>query len=158
DYTATIDWGDGATGDPGTVTADGQGGFTVSGAHTYSKSGDFTVHVTIKDAGGSTATTAATVTPASNSVLPPVPGTANAVEGVPFTGVVASFTDSNAATAARDFTATIDWGNGHTSAGMVTFNSATGRFEVWGTNTYAEEGTFTAHARVSGRGGQVLTI
>src|SRR5262249_61488276 len=34
DYTATIDWGDGEN-STGTVASDGQGGFTVSGTHTY---------------------------------------------------------------------------------------------------------------------------
>ena len=36
DYSATIRWGDGSAPSPGTVIADGHGGFLVSGAHIYS--------------------------------------------------------------------------------------------------------------------------
>ncbi|MGW1169157.1 hypothetical protein [Streptomyces sp. NPDC002550] len=55
DFTAAIDWGDGTT-SGGTVTANGSGGFNVSGDHTYARPGRKTVVVTITDAGGSTAT------------------------------------------------------------------------------------------------------
>jgi hypothetical protein len=60
DFTATIAWGDGKTtngtvADPATV-------FHVSGNHTYSKSGTYTIKITIKDDGGSTATANTTVT------------------------------------------------------------------------------------------------
>jgi hypothetical protein len=54
DYTASINWGDGST-STGTVSKSGSG-FAVSGSHTYAKPGSYTVKVTIKDAGGSTAT------------------------------------------------------------------------------------------------------
>lgn len=56
DFTATINWGDGAS-SPGTVTANGTGGFDVNGTHTYTSTGFFTVTTTINDDGGSTAIT-----------------------------------------------------------------------------------------------------
>jgi hypothetical protein len=56
DYTATIDWGDQTT-SPGTVSDNGNGDFTVSGSHTYTSTGPFTVTTTINDVGGSTTAT-----------------------------------------------------------------------------------------------------
>jgi hypothetical protein len=66
DYTASINWGDGAT-TTGKV-AKGATAFQVSGSHTYAKSGTYTVTTTIKDAGGSTATARTTVTIAAQHV------------------------------------------------------------------------------------------
>jgi hypothetical protein len=60
DFTATINWGDGKS-TSGKVTASGTA-FRVSGSHTYSKTGTFTIKTTIKDDGGSTATASTTVT------------------------------------------------------------------------------------------------
>jgi hypothetical protein len=48
-FTAIIDWGDGTAHSPGTVTANGTGGFNVSGSHTYASAGTFTVGVQIAD-------------------------------------------------------------------------------------------------------------
>jgi len=56
DYSATIDWGDGSPASAGTVSADGSGGFVVSGSHTYPALGPHTAHISIVDVGGSTAT------------------------------------------------------------------------------------------------------
>jgi hypothetical protein len=55
DYSATIDWGNGAT-SAGTIAPNGMGGFTVSGSTTYAAAGPYTIHVSIKDAGGATTT------------------------------------------------------------------------------------------------------
>jgi len=56
DFTATIQWGDGAS-SSGAVTGPTGGPFTVSGSHSYSSTGFFTMTVSIVDDGGSTATT-----------------------------------------------------------------------------------------------------
>jgi hypothetical protein len=57
DYSASIAWGDGKS-SAGAVSANGSGGFTVSGTHTYAVLGPYTVAVSIKDAGGSQASAA----------------------------------------------------------------------------------------------------
>jgi hypothetical protein len=54
DFSAKIDWGDGTT-SAGTVAADGRGGFTVEGEHTYGQTGAYEVTVAIQDVGGSAA-------------------------------------------------------------------------------------------------------
>ena len=60
DFTAVISWGDLTLPTPGTVTANGVGGFDVSGTHTYASTGPFAVTTTINDVGGSTATASCT--------------------------------------------------------------------------------------------------
>ena len=67
DYSATIVWGDG-TQSAGTVSAGQNGGFVVSGTHTYATTGSYETTVSIADAGGSTAVVLGTAT-----VNPPAP-------------------------------------------------------------------------------------
>ena len=76
----------------------------------------------------------------------------NAQAGTPFTGVVATFSDSDPAGNAKDYTATINWGDGHSSVGSFTKNAA-GGFDVTGTNTYANGGTFPINVDVFDFGG-----
>jgi hypothetical protein len=52
-----------------------------------------------------------------------------------FKGTVATFSDANAAHTADSYTATIHWGNGHSSTGTVHSNHD-GTYRVTGTNTY----------------------
>lgn len=59
DYSASINWGDGSK-TSGTISKSG-GHFSVSGKHTYAKSGKYTLTITIKDAGGSTTTATVTI-------------------------------------------------------------------------------------------------
>src|SRR5947199_270179 len=108
DFTATIDWGD-ATTSAGTVTGS-SGSFTVSGQHTYADEGSFTFTVTVTEigAGGATASSSATATVTETDALAGSPVTFIPLAGSPFSGAVATFTDSNTANTAGDFTATID--------------------------------------------------
>ena len=66
DYTATINWGDGAISAGGVSAASG-GGFAVAGSHTYASPGAYRTSVTITDVGGATAT----ATGSANVVNPP---------------------------------------------------------------------------------------
>jgi RHS repeat-associated protein len=59
EFQATIQWGDGNT-SMGTITANGSGGFDVSGANTYAAAGTYTITVQITDVGGSSATVSST--------------------------------------------------------------------------------------------------
>jgi hypothetical protein len=77
------------------------------------------------------------------ATLPGATGTLNAspkatsTVATPFTGVVATFNDTNGTVTATpgEFQATINWGDGHLSNGTVQAN-AQGGFDVVGTNTY----------------------
>lgn len=93
---------------------------------------------------GSAATFHLTNTPLSTKSV-----TLAATEGATFSGKVATFTDANSAeNAAADFTATIVWGDGATSAGKIT-TVATGGFAVTGSHVYAEEGTHAVTVTVA---------
>src|SRR6185437_6043063 len=153
DFTATITWGDGAT-TVGTVTANGGGGFDVTGTHTYLEEGPNPVQVAVQDVGGSTATAAS----AANVADAPLSATGTTVtspEFTTFTGVVATFTDADPNGTVSDYTATIDWGDGTTTAGVVA--AAGGGFNVSGSHAYTEDGTFTVKATIVDAGGSTAT-
>src|SRR5260370_9699053 len=63
----------------------------------------------------------------------------SASEGKPFRGTVASFTDPDTNPTAPDYSPSVSWGDGSSSAGTIT--GGTGTFSVAGSHTYAEEGT-----------------
>jgi hypothetical protein len=63
----------------------------------------------------------------------------NAVVGVPFSGRVATFSDTDNTSTAQNFTATINWGDGHITNGTITKNAQNG-FDVAGTNTFGRSG------------------
>jgi hypothetical protein len=78
--------------------------------------------------------------------------TVNSKQDVAFTGVVATFTDADPGGVATDYTATINWGDGHLSNGTITANGS-GGFNVSGTNTYAQAGTFPISVDIMDFGG-----
>jgi photosystem II stability/assembly factor-like uncharacterized protein len=151
DYAATITWGDGQQSD-GTIAANG--GFTVSGTHTYAEEGKYSVSVTIKDVGGSTATATSPATVA-DAMLNAINKAIDPVQGQAFTGVVASFTDDDLNGLVADYAATITWGDGNISAGKIAANG--GGFDVTGTNAYASAGVFTVTVTINDVGGSTAT-
>src|SRR5262249_26918794 len=60
-YTATIDWGDGSAADSGVITGS-EGGYSVTGSHTYVEGGSFPVTVTIVGTAGPPITCSGTAT------------------------------------------------------------------------------------------------
>jgi hypothetical protein len=80
------------------------------------------------------------------------PPIVNATSGQPFSGVVASFSDTDPNGNAQDFTATINWGDGHSTNGTITANSS-GGFDVSGTNTYGQPGAFPINVDIMDFGG-----
>jgi len=155
DYSATITWGDGAT-SAGTIAANASGGFDVNGTHTYTEEGNRTATVSITDVGGANASASASVAVADTSIV----GTARTIssqEGTSFSGIVASFSDGDPAGATSDYSATITWGDGHTSTGTVTIDPS-GGFDVSGASTYAEEGAYAVGVAVTDAGGASVTV
>jgi hypothetical protein len=154
-YTATIDWGDGHT-SSGTVQATAtRGSYVVLGTHVYAEEGTYKVTVSIADTGGATA--AATERAAvADAALTPAGKTLSATEGNAFSGTVATFRDAYAAAPVGDFTATITWGDSHTSSGTVVSNG-NGQFSVLGSHTYAEKHSYAVSVKIADVGGSTTT-
>ncbi len=162
-YAVSVNWGDGQF-SSGTVvpykTSTQLGGtgveFTIEASHTYTSGGSFTVAALISEIGGAqlTETTPITVTGSSLQQITAAP--ISAVVGVPFTGTVASFTDPNPSDTASEFSATINWGNGDSTAGTVE-SVGSGAFIVTAVDpvshngfTYTSVGTYNVTISVTG--------
>jgi hypothetical protein len=146
-FTAVIDWGDG-TATAGTISG-GSGAFTVTGQHTYADEGIFTLSITVSEnsPGTATSTSSASATVSEGDALSGTPVVFNTLVGVPFTGVVADFTNTNTASTAGGFTATINWGDAVVTTGTV--SGSGGAFAVSGTHTYTVPGMFSVTVTLS---------
>jgi glycosyltransferase involved in cell wall biosynthesis len=142
-FTAVVNWGDGTT-EVGAV-AGSNGSFAVSvpgSSHFYADEGTAQPVVTITrttDNDQVVLTGAVTVT--EGDMLTPVGTTISAQQRQAFDGIVATFSDTNTNSVASDFAATIDWGDGTTTSGVVTDEA--GQIGVSGTHTYLASGTDT---------------
>ncbi len=136
---AAITWGDGTTSTG--VVSGAAGAFSVAAGHAYADEGSYPTSIAITNSADAVTTTlSGTVTATEADVLavgaaPTIAATA----GTAFSGTLASFTDSYAANPASDFTATIAWGDGSSSAGTVV--ASNGTISVSGAHTYAAAGT-----------------
>ncbi len=155
DFTATIDWGDGTT-TSGTVVSSGAGGFLVTGSHLYAEEGAQSVSVTIHDNSNTiTAHDAVTVADAplfgAGTHFLSAPGQTR--HGI----VVGSFTDTGGAEPVGNYSATIDWGDGTSSAGTIT-SLGGGTFSVSGDHVYGHPSMFSVTVTVTDEGGATTTI
>jgi uncharacterized protein (TIGR03118 family) len=160
-YTATIDWGDGSSTSAGTVVPTGNGGFLVVGNHSYSAPGTDDYQVTIRDASGNTATATGTVqVTAADLVAHAVPMVSHqlAIDNA----IVAGFVDAGGGDPLANYTATIDWGDGSTSAGTVSnadpTPTAVGFYNVAGSHTYTAAGDYTLTITINDTDGSQATV
>jgi hypothetical protein len=139
DFSATINWGDNTT--PSNVTlADAVDGlYQVSGQHTYTADGTYSVSVQVTGADGATTSTASSVV------------VGDIWAGVPSTLTLASFKDANPNATTANFAATVNWGDGTSSAGTI--GNSGSAFAVGATHIYA-----TDSAAQSGGVYQVVTV
>ncbi len=114
-YTAKINWGDNTVSD-GTVVA-GAGGFEVRGDHVF-KVGPHTITVTIND-GDISKLFITNQTEVANAPILSINYPIDTIEGKTYDGVIARFKDTNTGSKASDFSASIDWGDGTNSTGLV---------------------------------------
>jgi hypothetical protein len=138
----TINWGDGTS---SSGSPDSTGGAIV-GTHVYAEAGTYsgTVSYTPGDC-SPRATPFAIKVPDASLAATAAPIVATA--GKPFIGAVAGFTDANPDGIISDYSATINWGDGSTSAGTVA--SVAGGFQVDGTHTYAQAGSYPTAVSVA---------
>jgi hypothetical protein len=147
DFAAIIAWGD-TTSSIGTVVANGSSCFTINGMHTYAERASYSVSVAITNAGSTASVTSnaavADATLQAHQLAPP------ATRFTAFSDIVATFTDADPGGVASDYVATINWGDGTTSSGVV---SALGTgFAVSGTHTFAQ-GRYTITTSITEVGG-----
>lgn len=154
DFTATITWAPDQT-SAGTITANPDGSFSVTGTYTYAEEGTYPLSVVITDRGGAAAQVAGSAI-VVDAPLTATGATVSATQGVDFNGVLASFTDANPNATASEFTATILWGDGATSAGTIAAN-ADGSFAVTGEHTYTTEGSYPLAISILDQGGSTAT-
>jgi hypothetical protein len=155
--TPTIDWGDGTAPSPATVDpSTGQ----LTGTHTYAEEGIY--HGSFTYIGDGTETRPFDVkvqdAPLTSTGVP-----VSATAGVPFSGTVAMGTDTNQypsfASDCFGCTATINWGDGAATAGVVAYQPQTpvGTFAVTGSHTYANGGVYPTSIVIDDPGGATTT-
>ena len=152
DFSAVITWGDGHS-SAGTIGYDAaHKTFTVSGSNTYTQAGSYHPAISIHDLGGASALAIATATVADAPLI--ATGLSfNATEGTAFSGVLATFTDPNPLATPSSFTASITWGDGHSSAGTIGYDAAHKTFTVSGSNTYTQAGSYRPAISIHDLGG-----
>ena len=169
-YTATIDWGDGLPRSTGAIALTGvtatTASFRITGGHTYSRPGTYTVTVTVADefGTGGVATLPAAITnaPLINPQGIPILGTAR----VPLVNVALGFfTDTNPLGAASEYTAAINWNDPLApGADPVGFVSLIGgitnavQFGIAGSHTYTRAGTYAVTVLLTDASGQTVTV
>jgi hypothetical protein len=161
-FTASITWGDGTSSAGTVVPGTGSvGAFTVNGLHTYAAPRDYTIQIVVQDQAGDTTKiiSRAIVSPAAVT-LTPIPATVGLTTGfLPNPLVVGSFYDSNTAATAGQLTASINWGDGNTTPGVVTASpGAAGLFLVSGSHLYVVPKTYTIMIAVEDQTGNSTTI
>lgn len=145
DYGASIEWGDG-TASVGTIRPRVGGGFEILGSHAYANEGTYTTTVRVGARGedGSAASTVAlgngqfvaTDAPLAAKGTTPT----GVVAGSSWTGVVATFVDTNPNSPVSDYTALIRWGDGSIENATQIVKNSAGVIEVYGEHTYATPG------------------
>jgi Bacterial Ig-like domain (group 1) len=151
EYSASIEWGDGAT-SAGTVSGGG-GSFAVSGKHTYAEEGSYTITVAITDVDNSSnsAKTSSTATVADAALASECATPATTVQA--FAGPTATFTDADPGGMSSDYTAKVEWGDGTESAGTVSAGTGPGPYTVSGSHAYSSTGPFTITTTITDAGG-----
>jgi hypothetical protein len=151
-HAVTINWGDGST-SSGTATGT-PSKFTVGGTHTYKEEGSHSVKVTIGTGPRSTGATVTGTAKVGDAKLH-AKGSNPKLSGKAVSGTLATFTDDNPFGTQADFTATINWGDGHSSKATVTDPDTT--FHVSGSHTYSKNGTFTIKVSIKDKGGSTAS-
>ena len=140
-YTVSIKWGAAGPTTSGTVDTSTTPR-SIRGSHTYPSEGSASVTVSVTSTSGLAGSATSTATIAEVHPAGTVVSNLTAGTGGTFSGRVASFTDAGTEPI-TNFAASIAWGDGTTSAGVVSASSTPGVLNVSGTHTYTHNGNFT---------------
>jgi ELWxxDGT repeat protein len=152
--TVDVNWGDGSAHTVVQFTSASNRSATVT--HAYASNGSYTQTTTATDKDGGNVSASTTVT-VSSPVLTGTGTTISPNEGTGFTGVVGAFTDPGYG-ALNLYAATVTWGDGHVSAGTIQTTGTAQVFNVVGTNTYANDGTYPVSIAVTRTGAAGINI
>jgi hypothetical protein len=145
----TIAWGDATTttvkGHPSAVQ------------HTYAEEGAYTISATVSDEGRTHPANNTLAVKVNDAALGPQAKTVHLTESQSFNRVVAGFSDPGGDGTVSDYSATITWSDGSTSAGTIQAVGAH-NFTVSGTHTFPEEGTFAVSVAITDVGGSKVTV
>ena len=134
----TINWGDGSAltgGSNVTITriTSPANAFAVSSSHTYGRSGQYPLTVTVNDSLGATVTIANTAIVSDGPLI--VFGRELALSGGAISSrELASFTDSGSTGRTSDYAVVIDWGDGAITSGKI--RKTPRGFSVFGSHKY----------------------
>ena len=126
---------------------------------TFSRAGSYTLRLTATE--GTVTTTDDVIVTVVDASLTPIAVSFAPMTSTVFAGVVAKFTDGDPTASASQFTASIAWGDGQTSAGVVSALSG-GGFSVSESasysHAYAAAGTYQVSVQVADVDGSSVTI
>ncbi|HSZ57121.1 MAG TPA: PKD domain-containing protein, partial [Tepidisphaeraceae bacterium] len=136
-WTVKVDWGDGSQDSFSIATAGPLGSLT----HTYAEEGNYSPKVTVTDNTLLSGSATFNVAVSDPAVIPTGGFLVTGVEGANSGAqTVATFTDPGGPEVLGDYSATIKWGDGNITSGIITFSG--GVFTVQGADTYGEEGIY----------------
>ena len=150
----TINWGDGTPVENGPLAHDpkvaGPANYAVSGTHTYAKAGIYTIIVKATGNKGAVGIARTQAIISSGTIF--AAGEDLDVKGATVANrIIATFTDSNAPGRPADYTATVDWGDGQMSKGVIA-KLADKSFTVRGTHVYKDAEPFAISVRIEKAG------
>ena len=147
-YSAMIDWGDGAI-TTGSISLGGGGNFVVQGDHKYAEEGSYPIVVTLGHASLPLQSVNSTASVSDPAVMPTGSFAIGGVEGAA-SGMqtVATFMDPGGPESPLNYAATIDWGDGSlTTSGKISQSGTL--YTVQANHTYGEEGTYSIHVTIT---------
>jgi PKD domain/RTX calcium-binding nonapeptide repeat (4 copies) len=139
----------------GTVSQSGSQSGTWSWSQLGLNLGTYSVTIKATNANGTTSSVSFSVT-INDAPLTGSGTTLSTINEGSSTGLVevATFTDANPFSTSGDFTASIDWGDGHSSAATsISFDSTRNLYSVKASHTYQDNGTYTIVVTISDAGG-----
>ena len=123
--------------------------------HTFAEEGTYTGTLTATDTTGLTSSATFSVNVADAPLTSACAMPAFTLQA--FSGPTATFHDAATTGLLSDFSATIDWGDGTSSAGTISGGPGTAPYTVRGSHTYTSTGYVTVKTAVTDDGGSTTT-